>query len=335
MLNKLPTVSIVIAARNCKNDLIDTLKNVKSIDYPNDNVEIIVVDDASTDQTATIDKNLYDKMIKRSIRGGCLVARNTGIINSNNEIIVFIDADVKVNKNWLKKLVYPFKDKIIWATGGRINNKITMSKPLSSFIQLDADFRIRSKNSKSIQGSNSAFRRIVFKELGLLKTTIGGAGDIEIGYRILNNHKKIVFVEDAVVYHPYPSDVITYFKKGFWYGKGRTLMYATNKNLIKNDESTPWYLLIQPILIYSIPFIALFFSMYKIPPILSLLSIIPILLFNTKFIIYVFKKEFNIILHAIFYILVRITAWSFGMAYGQLILLYSLFLKSPIKTLFN
>lgn len=326
-----PEVSIIIAARNCEKDLPDTLSSIKTIDYPKENIEVIVIDDASTDDTASIAQKLSNKVIKRTVRGGCPGARNTGIMQSSNEIVVFVDADVSVTKNWLKKLVQPFKDNLVWATGGFIKNKINKENNLSKYKQLDLEYRKRSKNTKSVPGSNSAFRRIVFEELGLFNTKLKGAEDTEISYKILNAGYKLVFVEDAVIYHPFPSDIISYFRKEISYSLASTLMYAKDKHLIKNDEHTPWHILIQPIILLFIPFLTYIFSLYKTPILFFTLIMTPILMLNANFLYLIMRNEISLVPYALFYIFIRITAWTIGMVLAQLILIRAYLVRILVR----
>ena len=328
----LPEVSIIIAARNAEKELPITLHKLKSIDYPREKMEVIVVNDNSNDNTASVAYNLCNKVITRNVRGGCSGARNTGIVNSGKEILVFIDTDVFVTKDWLEKLVQPFKDDMVWATGGFINNIINDNNSLSKYIQYNLEYRKRSKYPKSVPGSNSAFRKIVFEKLGLLNTDLEGSEDTEISYRILNAGYKLVFVEDAIVYHPFPSSLIVFFRKAVLYAKNRTIMYAKGTHLLKKDEHSPWFILIQPIMLFIVSLLACIFKLYEDPILLLSLIILPIMVFNSHFLYIVLKKDIYILPNIIFYLCINAVAWFLGMIYGLAILMRNFILKTSGKS---
>jgi glycosyltransferase involved in cell wall biosynthesis len=93
--NQFPEVSIIIPARNAERTLLETLESVQSQTFKN--WECIVVDDGSTDATASIVKDiaLSDRRIV-SVSGtlrGVSAARNAGVNAARGPIIAFLDAD--------------------------------------------------------------------------------------------------------------------------------------------------------------------------------------------------------------------------------------------------
>lgn len=98
-----PLFSIVIPTKNEENDITDTLNLILNIDYPNK--EIIVVDD-STDNTPNIVKEYKDvRLIHREKNSnGCCGARNLGMQESNGEIVVIMNADVRPSKDFLLRI---------------------------------------------------------------------------------------------------------------------------------------------------------------------------------------------------------------------------------------
>ncbi len=105
-LNNEPVVSIIICSYNHANFLPDALNSILYQDYPN--IEIVVVDDGSTDNTAeVISKYTSVKYIYKS-NAGLAAARNTGISKCIGDFILFLDADdwllpgaVSINLNFL------------------------------------------------------------------------------------------------------------------------------------------------------------------------------------------------------------------------------------------
>jgi len=116
MRNKNFLVSIIIPTRNRGYILKKTLNSLFNQDYPKDKMEIIIIDDASKDNTSYIvnsfkSKFKYLSYLKNSVPSGANFSRNRGIEVANGEILVFIDDDVIAPKNWLKKLTSFLKKK--------------------------------------------------------------------------------------------------------------------------------------------------------------------------------------------------------------------------------
>jgi glycosyltransferase involved in cell wall biosynthesis len=84
-------VSIVIPAHNEERYIEKTLSHIKKQSYKN--IEVIVVDDGSTDNTKGIARKYADKIIKLKKRKGVSYARNAGAKISRGNLLVFLDAD--------------------------------------------------------------------------------------------------------------------------------------------------------------------------------------------------------------------------------------------------
>ncbi len=115
----LPTVSVLIPARNEEKNLAACLDSLLQLNYPFDKIEILVGNDQSVDTTAEIAKG-YDRQFAHihlvdvlpQYHG--LKARSNVLAQlvkkSKNKLLVFLDADMTVGLNWLKEMVAPTKD---------------------------------------------------------------------------------------------------------------------------------------------------------------------------------------------------------------------------------
>jgi cellulose synthase/poly-beta-1,6-N-acetylglucosamine synthase-like glycosyltransferase len=122
---QLPPISIIIAARNEANNLKENLSAFLEQDYPD--FTVIVVNDASTDDSATVlaqfqqkYKNLYVTQIpfNQEFRHGKKTALTVGIKAAKTEILLFSDADCKpISKNWARTIVENFDDKTEFVIG--------------------------------------------------------------------------------------------------------------------------------------------------------------------------------------------------------------------------
>lgn len=112
----LPYVSVIIPARNEENNISSCLLSISNNSYPKDKVEIIVVNDRSTDNTLFILNELQKKYTNLKIINisqdnshsnlkGKAGAVHQGICNSNGSIILMTDADCIVNPKWIESVV--------------------------------------------------------------------------------------------------------------------------------------------------------------------------------------------------------------------------------------
>ena len=88
-----PLVSVIIPAFNAQELIDETLDSILAQTYKH--LEVIVVDDGSTDQTSQVVRSYHPRVLYhyQSNSGGCAVPRNTGIEHSSGEFLCFIDAD--------------------------------------------------------------------------------------------------------------------------------------------------------------------------------------------------------------------------------------------------
>jgi cellulose synthase/poly-beta-1,6-N-acetylglucosamine synthase-like glycosyltransferase len=177
---QLPTVSIVVAARNENSNILLCLETLEKLNYPANKLEVIIVDDASTDGTDSIindfiihkpryktiklDENQTNKL-KGKVR-----AMAEGINLSSGEIILTTDADCIVNPLWAKTIASYYVGNV------GIVNGFTSQTANNSFSGMQAiDFvyllfiaagTINLGKPVSCIGNNMSFRKKAYKETG-------------------------------------------------------------------------------------------------------------------------------------------------------------------------
>ncbi|HLC39904.1 MAG TPA: glycosyltransferase family 2 protein [archaeon] len=132
-----PSVSVVIPAFNEQKTIEKTLKNIFDSDYPPGSLEILVVNDGSTDKT---EKNVKDfikkfdarnivKIINMKANVGKCAALNFGVEHASGEVVITTDADTIFNKDSVRKLVAGFADEKVGAIAGyyKANQSLTFS----------------------------------------------------------------------------------------------------------------------------------------------------------------------------------------------------------------
>ena len=97
-------VSIIIPTKNNAGILEKCLKSIENLDYPKEELEVVIVDGHSEDGTVEIARKYGCRVVYESV-GTIGGARNIGVQNSNGEFIVFTDADCVAERDWLKNLL--------------------------------------------------------------------------------------------------------------------------------------------------------------------------------------------------------------------------------------
>ncbi len=104
-----PRVSICIANLNGWRYLSQCIGSIKKLEYPQEKIEIIVVDNGSTDQsTELLARNFPEvKTVKNSHNMGFASANNQAAEAAEGEYLAFLNNDTRVDKNWLTELIRP------------------------------------------------------------------------------------------------------------------------------------------------------------------------------------------------------------------------------------
>lgn len=109
-----PSVSIIVAARNEEDNISDCIESLLKLDYPRDKLEIIMMNDRSTDKTKEImmsytQKNPVLKYQETDEQVGKLKGKTNALAlaikRSKGEIVFTTDADIKVKPTWVKEMI--------------------------------------------------------------------------------------------------------------------------------------------------------------------------------------------------------------------------------------
>lgn len=216
-----PTVSFIIPAYNEEETIVGTIKSVLESDYPKNKLEIIVVNDGSSDRTADVVKTIKDKRVKliNKKNSGKADSLNRGIKEAKGEIIVTLDADSYIEKDSLRKIVSYFKDDVAAVTSAvKVREREDMTF-LEKLQRLEYLFTIFNRRLFAMingvyvtPGPFSAFRREIFDIVGGFDPN-NIMEDQEIALRIQAANYKIESCMDAVVYTDVPKDFSSFMKQ--------------------------------------------------------------------------------------------------------------------------
>lgn len=215
MINKIPLVSIVIPFFNEERYLEKCLNSLQLQTYKN--LEIILIDDGSTDESVEIAKKFDIKLLTQSHRGPAK-ARNLAATQANGTILVFLDADMIFEENFIYELVKPIifkkvkgtfsKNEFVgnwdnlWARFWNFNNDICESRMIpEDYPDEGADFRaILKEEFEKVNG---------FDDIGYTDTWTLAS---KLGYK----PKAVV---GAIYYHNNPENLNEVYIQAKWVAK--------------------------------------------------------------------------------------------------------------------
>lgn len=248
-LKTTPSTSLVIPAYNEEDIIEETLQKTKGIDYPNNRLEIIVVDDGSKDRTYEIAKNVAKKFGNRRIRiftkknGGKASALNFGIKKAKGEFIAVMDADSFLEKNALKECLKYFDSDDVAA----VTSHILCSEKRNFWERMqDIELMIISVTRKLEEylnviqvtpGPLSVYRKKILDKLdGFDEKNL--VEDVEVAWRILKNGYKIRMAFDAFAYSLLPNSFMRWWKQRVRWSIGGLQTLAKYKSSIGTKNHT-------------------------------------------------------------------------------------------------
>ena len=245
-----PVVTIGLCVKNCEKTIKDTIRSIIAQDYPHELIEIIVVDGCSRDRTVRIIK----KMLRTSDINtriffedkGLGLARQIVVNNSKGEFIIWVDGDMILTKDFVKKQVeYMEQNPHVGIVKGRYG--FTKESSLVAFLEnldfLTAFDEVKDFLLASLGASGSIYRVNTIKQIGGFDENITGAGeDTDVEYRIRAAGWKLC-IGPAIFYERRRKTWKALWEEYFWHGKGGFQLYKKNANIIVTWKIFPLTLL--------------------------------------------------------------------------------------------
>ncbi len=253
----LPRVTVAICTWNRAAFLRQTLAGIARQDWPADRLEVLVIDNNSTDDTkSAVGGFTTGPRAPRHVfetRQGLDHARNRGLAESSGDIIIFADDDILMEPDWVRQMAAPFiadTAQRIGCVGGEVVPVFPDGLP-DWVREWHAPLALRADAGpvpprQSPMGANLAFRKSIFARTGPFATGLDrqgknlfGGGDAEMVRRVRAAGFEVWFAPLAKVLHQMPASRTTFryaARHAFDSARSRTADQATQ------DGATGWLL---------------------------------------------------------------------------------------------
>ena len=269
----LPSVSVIVPAFNEEVGIERAVRSLAASDYPD--LEVVVVDDGSTDRTAEIVESLAlaNVHLVRQDNGGKAAALNTGTRMSQGEILVMVDGDTVFEPETMRHLVQPLADADVAAVSG--NTKVGNRNRLLGrwqHIEYVTGFNLDRRMYEVLQctptvpGAIGAFRREVLEQVGGVSADTL-AEDTDLTLSVGRTGKRVVYAPDARAWTEAPSTMSGLWRQRYrwsfgtmqsvWKHRGAMVSTARGDRRI-GRRALPYMILFQILLPMLAPLIDLF-----------------------------------------------------------------------------
>jgi cellulose synthase/poly-beta-1,6-N-acetylglucosamine synthase-like glycosyltransferase/peptidoglycan/xylan/chitin deacetylase (PgdA/CDA1 family) len=243
-LRYLGPVSVVVPAYNESANIAATVQSLLASDYPW--VEVIVVDDGSTDGTAGIVERLRlpNVRVVRQANAGKPAALNTGIAHARGDILVLVDGDTVFAPDAVGRLVQPLHDPDVGAVSG--NTKVANRRGLLGrwqhleyVIGFNLDRRMFDvlRCMPTVPGAIGAFRRAAVVDVGGVSgQTL--AEDTDFTMALIRAGWRVVYTPDAVAWTEAPASLKQLWRQRYrWCYGTMQAMWKHRRSLVERGAA--------------------------------------------------------------------------------------------------
>ncbi|MBC7963711.1 MAG: mycofactocin biosynthesis glycosyltransferase MftF [Steroidobacteraceae bacterium] len=228
----LPEITVVVPVKDRADELRRCLASLARLSYPQDKLQVIVVDDGSLDDSPLVAREFGALLVPS---GGCgrgpAAARNVGAARATGEILAFIDSDCSASIAWLDQLIPSFNDPAMAAVGGQVDGMCTESavdryEAVMSSLSIGNRERIGNSGHDTfyLPSCNLLVRRSAFNSAGGFKDEMHVGEDVDLTWRLRDQGWSIAYLPVGNVLHEHRSSIRSFMSRRFDYGTSEGLL---------------------------------------------------------------------------------------------------------------
>ena len=239
-LQSYPMVSVIIPVRNRAKDLAGCLRSLSNLRYPKDNLEVIVVDDASSDGSLQVASQFPVKTIAVKNRKQAAGCRNLAAHKAKGEILAFIDSDCVADPSWLQELLPTFRDPDVGAVGGLVDSYFE-EKGLDRYEKVKSSLQVSTWHKRSgererhfyVPSCNLLIRRELFFQLEGFREDLHVGEDVDLCWRLQKHAKVVEYKPVGKVYHKHRNHLWPFCRRRFQYGTSEPILQQLHPDRTK------------------------------------------------------------------------------------------------------
>ncbi|MFL5818319.1 MAG: glycosyltransferase [Conexibacter sp.] len=221
-----PRISVVVCSCNGAATIGETLDGLGGLDYPD--YEVVVVDDGSTDDTASIAADRRGVRLISTENRGLSAARNTGLRAASGEIVAYVDDDAYPDPQWLDYVALALRDGVHAGVGGPnlpVPDDGLVAESVANAPGGPVHVLLSDTVAEHIPGCNMAFRRDRLEAVGGFGEQYRVAGDdVDVCWRLQARGWTLGFHPAAVVWHHRRGSVRRFWRQQRGYGRAEALL---------------------------------------------------------------------------------------------------------------
>ena len=237
-----PTMSVVICAYNSEATLDECLRHTCALDYPS--LEVIVVDDGSTDRTVDIVLGHPRVQLVSIVHSGLSVARNEGLAHATGELIAYLDSDAYPTPDWPYFLVLGLDSSMVAGVGGPNLPPLSDARGAHQVARAPGGpvhVLVSDDRAEHVPGCNMAFWKKTLTEVGGFDPIYTAAGDdVDLCWKVLDRGYDIAFHPAALVWHHRRAGLAAYLRQQRGYGRAEALVEARHPNRFTPAGTARW-----------------------------------------------------------------------------------------------
>jgi cellulose synthase/poly-beta-1,6-N-acetylglucosamine synthase-like glycosyltransferase len=209
MNGTLPRVTIIVPAYNEAERIGACVASLRGQNYPAELLEIIVIDNGSTDRTHEILLDTPGIRALRETRPGSYAARNTALAAATGEVVCFTDADCAADRDWVRNAVAVLEKEDAGIVAGHVELDFGHRLRLSAAELFERCFAFKqAENARQsvCVTANWTSRLELIRRSGGFDGSVKSGGDHRLAAQIAAAGYRVVYARDAIVRHPARTD---------------------------------------------------------------------------------------------------------------------------------
>jgi cellulose synthase/poly-beta-1,6-N-acetylglucosamine synthase-like glycosyltransferase len=226
-----PRVSVILPVFQAVDEIGRAVESLLALDWPQEQLEILIVDNGSTDGTAAAVSRYPVTVLHENEVQSSYAARNRGLAAATGEWLAFTDSDCVVQPDWLRSLLLPAPAPEVGAVAGEVL-ALELLTPVQRLVEqfgiMKHAVTLPHKILPCFSTANVAVRRDLLADLSGFRADVRYFADMELSWRLqIEKQRTILFRPEAVIRHRHRRTWGALWRQGVQHGRGTAFMKRT------------------------------------------------------------------------------------------------------------